>query len=129
LDFRKFVSKDEPVFIGYIHGLCHLHFTSDELKGRIKACQQGWRRTVAQAGIKMELHGKHVSSEHIADLWINGHYFHDDQAKAEELKRYVPLEIFMVRQEFLNFVIEATQVIGATGHAIKMALRDGSVAF
>ncbi len=50
--------------------------------------------------------------EHIADLWINGHYFHDDSEKAQELRRYVPHNILFVRPEFLNFIVEATRVIG-----------------
>jgi hypothetical protein len=129
LVFRRFISKNEPIFIGYIHGLCRKHFTSDELMSHIEACQRGWKQTLAQAGIRMNLDGRETSSEHIADLWINGHYFHEDPAKAEELKQYVPPAIFMVRQEFLNFVIESTRVIGGTGHTIKVALRDGCVSF
>jgi hypothetical protein len=129
LSFRKFVSKDEPVYVGYIHGLCHRHFTSDELKARIKDCQHGWKQTIAQAGFKMELYGKHFTSEHIADLWINAHYFHDDPEKAKELSRYAPPAVFIVRQEFLNFVVETTRVVGSSGYVIKQALREGSVSF
>jgi hypothetical protein len=67
LSFRRFISKDEPVFVAYVHGLCHRHFTTDELKTRIRECQDGWRQTIAQAGFKIELYGKHFTSEHIAD--------------------------------------------------------------
>jgi hypothetical protein len=129
VSFRKFVSKDEPVFVGYVHGLCHRYFTSDELKARIRDCQDGWKRTLAQAGFRMEFYGKHFTSEHIADLWINGHYFHDDPEKAKELSRYAPPATLMVRHEFLNFVVEATRVVGSTGYVIKEALREGSVMF
>ena len=51
MTFRKFISKEEPVFISYIHGLCHKHFTSDEPKGHIRNCQDGWKQRVCQSGI------------------------------------------------------------------------------
>jgi hypothetical protein len=129
MTFRKFISKNEPVHVGHVHGLCHRHFTSDELKTRIRECQDGWKRTITQAGFKMDLYGKQYSSEHLADLWINGHYFHNDPEKEKELSRYAPPATFMVRQEFLNFVVEATRVVGSTGYVVREALREGSVAF
>lgn len=125
--FRKFVSEREPLFIGYIHGLCHKHFTSDELKGRIRDCQNGWKETLSHGGIKLRFDGSEMQPAHIADLWINGHYFHDDPEKADELRRYVPFGNLMLKQEFIQFVVEATRVVGGTGYTIKMALRDGAV--
>lgn len=124
--FRKFVSKEEPVFIGYIHGLCYKHFTSDELKGHIQNCQRGWRENVKRGGIKLNFHGRDIEPEDIADLWINGHYFHDDPEKAQELKRYMPYGTLVMRQELLQVVIEVTRVIGGSGYTIKMALPDGA---
>ncbi len=127
LTFRKFISPKEPVFIRRIHKLCDQHLTSDELKGQIRDCQQGWKNHCVRGGIKLNIHGHDVRPEHIADLWINGHYFHDDLEKAKELERYMPFSILFVRQQFLHFVIEATRVIGGTGYTVKMALRDGAV--
>jgi hypothetical protein len=127
MTFRKFVMQNEPLYIEYVHGLCYKHFTSDELKDHIRDCQQGWKTYVLQSGIKLNINGTNVQPAYIADLWINGPYFHDDTAKAEELKRHGPHTILFVRHEFLNFVVEATRVIGGTGYTIKMALRDGAV--
>lgn len=125
--FRKFISPDEPVFVRSIHGLCHKHFTTDEMKRHIMDCQEGWKRRVQKSGIRLKIDGKDLTPEHIADLWINGHYFHDDVDKAAELSRILTPSLLLVRQEFLNFIAEATRVIGATGFTVKMALRDGLV--
>lgn len=127
LAFRKFISKDEPLFLGYVHNLCQKSFTSDELKSNIRKCQQDWRVHCVQGGIKLTINGSEIQPEYVADLWINGHYFHDDIDKAAELRNYVPDHLFLVRQHFLDFVVEATRVIGGTGYAIKMALRDGAL--
>ncbi len=112
ISFRKFVSPTEPVFIRSIHGLCHKHFTSDELKSHIVTYQEGWKRHVQRSQLSLKFHGQEVKPEQIADLWINGHYFHDDVHKAAELRRLVEPSFFLVRQEFLNFIVEATRVIG-----------------
>jgi hypothetical protein len=127
LKFRKFISKGEPLYIGAIHNLCQKHFTSEELKGHIRNCRQGWKRTLEHNGVRLTFNGKQISPEYLADLWINGHYFHEDTQKAEELKRYLPGPVVFARHEFIAFVVEATRVIGGTGYAIKMALRDGAV--
>ena len=127
LTFRKFVSKDEPVYISYIHGLCRKHFTSDELHRSINQCQDGWKRTLENNGVKLVINSKEISPEHLGDLWINGHYFHDDPEKLQELNRYLSASFIFARHEFLAYVLEATRVIGGTGYAIKAALRDGSV--
>jgi hypothetical protein len=123
--FRKFISNDEPPFIRSIHNLCYTHITSDELKGHICNCQAGWKERVLQSGIKLNIDGRDILPEYIADLWINGHYFHDDLQKEEELRRYVPLNILFVHQQFLDFVVEATRVIGGTAYTIK--IRDNAV--
>jgi len=128
MSFRKFVSQGEPLYVGTIHNLCQKHFTSDELKGHIRNCQQGWKRALEHNGVRLVLEGKEISPEYLADLWINGHYFHEDIRKAQELKRYLPAPFIFARHEFIAFVLEATRVIGATRYAIKMALRDGAIA-
>ncbi len=127
LDFRKFISKEEPVYIGYIHGLCHKCFTSDELKDSIRRCQEGWMQTLQNNGVKLVVNGKEITPELLGDLWINGHYFHHDPEKVDELKRYLSTSFIFARHEFIAYVLEATRVIGGTGFAIKAALRDGSV--
>lgn len=68
MDLRKFISKDEPVFIGYIHGLCHKYFAREELKQHIRNCQNGWKDNVKESGIKLKLNGREFPPEFIADL-------------------------------------------------------------
>jgi hypothetical protein len=40
----------------------------------------------------------------------------------------MPYGTLVLKQEFLEFIIEATRVVGGTRYTIKMALRDGAVA-
>jgi hypothetical protein len=127
LSFRRFISPGEPLFIGQIHNLCLRHFTSDKLRSCITECRQTWKEHVLRNGIKLIINGHSLLPEYVADLWINGHYFHDDPQKGAELQRFVPLERIFVRRAFIDFVIEATRVIGYSGLVVKMALTDGSI--
>ncbi len=127
LQFRKFISDGEPIFIGYIFGLCHEHLTNDEFKGAIRHCQQGWRNAVEENGVKLIFDGKQITPEYLGDLWINGHYFHDDPDKLSELERYVSRSFLFARHEFIAYVVTATNVIGRTGTIVRMALRDGAL--
>lgn len=127
LDFRKFISEGEPIFIGYIFGLCHEHLTNDEFKGAIRHCQQGWRNAVEENGVTLIVDGKQITPEHLADLWINGQYFHNDPAKLSELKRYVNKSFLFARHEFIAFIVTATAVIGRAGTIVRIALRDGAL--
>lgn len=127
LTFRRFISQGEAVYIDSIHNRCETDLTSGILRGYIRDCRRGWKENVLHNGIKLTVNGSEINPAHIADLWINGHYFHDDQEKAAELRRYLPPAILFVRHEFLNFVVEATRVIGGTGYTLKMALRDGTI--
>jgi hypothetical protein len=47
----------------------------------------------------------------------------------KELSRYAPPTTYMVRQEFLNFIVETTRVVGSSGFVIKKVLREGAVTF
>lgn len=128
LAFRKFVSEGEPVYWRYILGLCLKHFTSDNLKARVRECQQGWKEDVQRSGIRLTVNGRELLPEYLADLWINGHYFHDDPEKMKVLQDLVPAAMLFARPQFLNFVSDATRVILASGHIIKVALREDAIA-
>ena len=127
MQFRKFISDGEPSFIGFIFALCNKHLTNDEFKGAIRHFQLGWRKAVEENGVKLMFDGKQVTPEYLGDLWINGHYFHDDPDKLSELERYVSRSYLFARHEFIAYVVTATNIIGHTGKIIRMALRDGAL--
>lgn len=127
LSFRKFTAKSEPVYIPYIHNVCQRCFTNPEHKEWIRLNQEYWRDEVLRTTfIQLVINNRPVHPEEVADLWINGYYFHDDHEKSARLQALVSTGLF-VRAQFLDYLIEATNVIIWTAKTIEAALNDGAI--
>lgn len=129
LQFRKFVSKGEPIYIDYIFGICHDQLTNDQFRAGIRHCQEGWRQTLEENGVRLTVDGKRLQPHEIGDLWINGYYFHDDPEKQAELQRIVERTFLFVRHEFISYVVTATNVVGHAGRIIRAALKESALKF
>ncbi len=127
LTFRQFVMKQEPVFIRNIYALAHQHITAERLRAAVDEAARSWRDTLKSCGFALEIRGRRVTPEHALDLFINGHYFHNDEEKRAELLKYGIPDVFLVRNQFLNFLVDATMNIAYTSNVIRAALQDGTV--
>ncbi len=125
ITFRQFISAQEPVFLYSIYKLCQLHLISDELKGCLIKSREAWKKVQRNTGIKLTINGLELTPEYVTDLWINGYYFHNDSKKMFELKRLLPHESMLVRNHFLNFLVEATRQILYVSNIITIALKEG----
>jgi hypothetical protein len=111
LTFRQFVSDNEPIHVNRIFNLLHLHATDEELKERFAATRAALKFAEHGSGIGMVHNGTHVSATYLADLWINGTYFHNDVAKQRALDELMPFPAVMVKNRFLVYVLQASHVI------------------
>ena len=127
LTFRQFVSNDEPIFLSSIYNLCRQCLTSGELKGYLVQSRDAWKRALRGRGFKIVFDEGRVTPEEVADLWINGWYFHSDNEKMRRLKSLIPEQQIMARWLFLDFVAEATRQVFYVRNLITVALRDGLI--
>lgn len=127
LTFRQFVMHKEPVFIRRVHSIAHQHITSDELRAAIREAVQTWSEVLKSCGFALSIHGRAITPEYVLDLYINGHYFHNDEQKRAELNSYGVPDILLVRTQFLNFLVDATMAIAHTRHILRAGLHDGVV--
>jgi hypothetical protein len=127
LTFRQFVMEKEPVFIRRVHNVAVKHITSDELSEAAREAARGWRDILRSSGITLNIYGRAITPEYVLDLWINGHYFHNDEQKRTELLSYGMPNILLVRNQFLNFLVDATMAIAHTRNILRAALHDGAV--
>lgn len=125
LTFRQFVSDNEPVFLTRIYNLCQQYLTSDKLKGRLIKSREYWKQVQKNIGIKLVFNKRELTPEYVTDLWINGYYFHNDENKMSMLRRLLPHERMLVRNQFLNFLLHATQQIFYVRNIITVALKEG----
>ncbi len=111
LTFRHFVSNDEPVFLNKIYNLLHTSLTSVELKGFLIESRKLVKAAQKTAGLQLEYNGEVISPEKILNMWINGHYFHNDEELKKKLDELIDSTVMLVRFNFLDFLIETSKQI------------------
>lgn len=89
-----------------------------------------WKRILSKDVVGLKFNESALSPERVRDLWLNGHYFHDDFDKYDELEVLLssPMGPF-VRANFYDFVIQATKIIGFLGAVVRHALRHNQFKF
>lgn len=127
LTFRQFISNDEPVYLFKIYNLCQLHITDDKCKEVLAEARSIWQELLKKSGsgITLTVDNKELTPEDITDLWINGHYFHNNIEKRRFLKSLEPHLLDGAKAIFFDHVIETTKVIKHLGENIDVALRQG----
>jgi hypothetical protein len=125
LTFRQFVSPKEPVYLHRIFSLCHLHITNLAIRNNIAHARDVWMGQVKSQGFRVSFDDMVMSPEHVADLMINGHYFHSDPKLREELNRLLPYESALTKALFIDFVVNATNVLFYVDGALAQCFRDG----
>jgi hypothetical protein len=114
LTLRQSVMKNEPVYLHRIHNLCYRYTTSEVLRGYLREARSQWTQSVEKSagGMRLVLNGQDWSPEFVADVYINGYYFHNNEGKADLLARLGNPERALSKYQFLNFVVEtASQVL------------------
>jgi len=125
LTFRQFILNDEPVFLYRIYNLCQKHLTSDKLKNYLSESREIWKKAHKSADITLIYNNQELTPEDVTDLWINGYYFHSDMDKLRILKQLLPHERMLIKNQFLNFLLDATRQVLYVDNIIRVALKDG----
>lgn len=123
--FRKFIMSNEPIFLDRVLNVCELCLTDQELKDRLREAREEWKRVRRKPWVALEINGETLTPERIADLWINGRIFHDDEAKGQAFERMTNeiMAMAFLKHQFLDCVIDATRVVFYMAEIIK----DGMV--
>ncbi len=128
LTFRHFVSNDEPVFLNKIYNFLHLSLTDDVLKDNLVESRKHVKQCQKTAGLQLDYNGEVISPEAILNMWINGHYFHNDEDLKKKLDELVDSTLMIVRYNFLDFLIEVSKEILYVRDVIETAIADGKLA-
>ena len=129
--FRQFISENEPIFINRIFTDTIRYLQSDTLKTEVEKARKAWNDSFRKMGsLQVVIDNKELTAEYLLDLWINGHYFHNDSEKEEELRRYLATgDMPLVRMQLLTVLPGLTQIVGYMGKVIKSALQEGHFSF
>lgn len=122
LALRRFVAAGEPVFLDRIYNLCERHITSDHLRDLFRDARQKWKQAQRSSGMKLIHNGRELTPPYVADLWINGHYFHSDPEKLRELRLISTFGLD--RFAFVGFVGDTLQQTMYLDNVIRHAFQD-----
>lgn len=122
LTYRQFVSDSEPIHLFKIYNICFRHVTNDKIKNDLQLSRERWKQELKNGGFKFTYNDKEYTPEDIADLWINGYYFHNDKDKLDLLLQLLPHEDMLVRHIFIDNVIETTKIIFSVDYLLRIVL-------
>lgn len=125
MTFRQFVSSGDPLHVNGVHNLLFQHVSGDTMKAKLTARRDTWQRSRQVGAMRLELNGQTLEPADALDLWINGHYFHNDYRKAAELRRLAGLDGALVRHAALDLVVEGTRYVQFLGWAIQSSRSEG----
>jgi len=120
---RQFISDDEPIFLNRIYNLCYKYIDDDEIKSGLIEARKNWKHSHISCGMGVILENEIFTPEYSTDLWINGYYFHNDEEKRKKIESKLHLEQHLIRQQFLNFIISATENIFYVSDMIELAIK------
>lgn len=123
LQLRPFVSAGEDIFIGRIFGIMDRRLTDNTMRQYLRNARARWKSAQRSLGITLVVDGEILTPEALADLWINGYYFHDDAEKAKKLRATGALGLS--RFQFCGYVSEALMQVANLHYKVTEALSAG----
>lgn len=124
LTFRQFISPDEAVFVNHINNICFKRLQpNNQLREQLVKARGEWHRALEGNGV-LTFNEQKYSPHDVAKLWLNGHYFHNDDDKYATLRTLMKHGLGFVKAHFMQFIIDATDVIMHMGNVVEYALRN-----
>jgi hypothetical protein len=127
LDFRQFISEDEPIYLSRIFNHCYLYLDNNELKNELIKAREEWKRLFIKMGaFQLVIDDQKITGEYILDLFLNGFYFHNDLKKLTELEGYIKNSDILILRMHLLFVLPGlTEIILFVGRVVNHGLQEG----
>lgn len=126
LTFRQFISRSEPIYLRSLVASASQRISNPEASASCRELGKVLRDVMNRSVLNVTIDGQRVEPEYALNLYINGHYFHNDaEARKEFAKR--PMALPLIRNQFLETLIEVTQIIIEARDIIRSALREGFI--
>lgn len=99
LTFRHFWAKEEPSNFLRVLKIAKRH--APDAREFVDALKTQWNNALFGGLMDMSFNNSPVTADRIFDLWLNAHYFHNDQIKRQELERLSRL----LSSDFMKFLL------------------------
>jgi hypothetical protein len=109
---RFFILKKEPSNVERLLSALGKHLDTQEARESLKWLRAQWTAELFGDSVSLDFNGKKLTSSYILDIWYNGHYFHGDEAKTEDLRAISALVTEgMAKYALVDAVYRATKAI------------------
>jgi hypothetical protein len=129
LDFRHLISDNEDVCVRRIHNICEQRLIPEDVKQHLRAARAGWRTMLDRAVHTLTVNGRTRGPDDVADLWINGYYFHNDVDLRDELDAMSHLGRDLLWRQFLIYVGITRGYLIQVREVVAKGLDEGWFAF
>jgi hypothetical protein len=118
LTFRHFWANDEPSNFLRVLNIAARH--APDAREYVDVLRTQWNNALFGGLMNMSFNNSPLTADHIFDLWLNAHYFHNDQAKQQELERLSR----MLSPDFVKFLLataatECCKLIFTLNHTLR----------
>jgi hypothetical protein len=127
LALREFYADNSEILVININSILYQMVADEEVKSLLARGRAEWNRVRKCYDKVISINDKTLSPEYIYSLYMNGVYFHHDANKIDELSNLSPISRFEVWNEFLNYVIAATDHVLWLSHTLEKIIRDGLI--
>jgi len=104
LDFRHSIYKNEDMCVHRMHSICERRLIRQAVKQHLREARDGWPAMLGRACHTLTVNGRTRGPDDVADMWINGHYFHNDVDLRDELDAMNHLQQSLLWRQFLNYI-------------------------
>jgi hypothetical protein len=118
---RPLLAQGDVTVLG-IHKVCERRLENAEMRAFLRDVRAEWIRSQRSGIIGLRIDERDMPPEHVADLMINGHYFHDDEAKRSELLSIVGEAAILTRHVFVDYIYRAVEVVYSTADVVRIGL-------
>lgn len=84
---RFFLLEKEPSFFNKVVNILSKHSRSEDAVKAYRQLRAQWKNALFQDAVSVEWNGGKITAGGLLDLWLNGEYFHGDEAAKIELER------------------------------------------
>lgn len=119
IDLRQFLLKKEPIYVSRIYNICKRAIRKPQHIEFIEKSRRYFDESIKSSAIRLNFDGKQFTPDIIWDEFINGVYFHNDSEKRESIKRLLPHEQNIVKNELYGFVNACIKHITYLGKIIE----------
>lgn len=129
LRLRPLMAKGEPYFVGRMKNLVKRYATDQPVIEQIEEQETQWKRVIAGGGIKVVNFGEDLLPEDAWNMYINGQYFHRNEAERARFMSLADPMQAMVRYQFLQHVFGGTIYVSNTAAIAAYARDEGKLDF